>query len=470
MSEHSEEAVEAAEDSRVAVDAVPAELRVAFQTFGCRSNLADTVDLQTALSERGVCNTKFSQDADVYVINTCTVTDDADKEALRLLRRIRRRRPGARVVVTGCMAEVRAAELQQSGLVDAVVGPGRREEALQAILAAESAPVSAAATPRLSQLRKRWSQSLHDPLSELVPGPGQKFAGGSARARYHLRIQEGCDNHCTFCIIPATRGQLVSRPAERILEDIGLLVARGYREVVLSGTHIGGWGEDLNGLRLIDLLRQIAADAPDCRIRLSSIDPHEVSDEIINLLSTNSLFCPHLHLCFQALDDRILKLMNRRDTVDDIRRLVGTIAQAPRAIRLGADIVTGFPSETRQDVEAQTAVFTELGVSHLHVFPYSEREGTAATRLGESVPVEERKRRAARWRALGERSLREAHCTAVGKMLDVVLEQVEDEGVWGTSAEYLRVFVRTDTCRNSGERVTVRAQRFDEQMGALVCQ
>ena len=439
-------------------------LRVRFETMGCRSNFADTIDLQAALIERGDLPVDAG-DVDVIVVNTCSVTDTADRDALKLIEKLRTSSPTARVVVTGCFAESGTEALQRQGLADAVVGPGRRADVLNAIrsdvseLQRESSIVP---LPQKKGSGRRQSISIDAPISAALSGPLQPLGETRARARYHLRIQEGCDNFCTFCIIPFTRGSLSSRPASLLLEDIRRLNDLGYDEIVLTGTHIGGYGEDC-GSSLLALLEQIAAANIGPRIRLSSIDPNDLSNEIVDLVAEQHIFCRHLHICIQALSDRILKRMNRRYRMSDVRTLLAYAEQKIEKCCIGSDLITGFPGESREELEQEIGEFLALPLSYLHVFPFSERSGTGATVLDGAIPVAERKRRAARWRALSERRFRDYLHGFVGETVEVVIERCDERVIVGTSNEFLPVrFVgASHAAFTRGKRIFGKVVRID---------
>lgn len=459
-------------------------LRVAFETLGCRSNYADTVELQTALLDRGAVPCQGNESADVYVVNTCSVTDAADKAAYRILKQIKKISPTARVVVTGCLAEVGHEELSALGIADAIIGPGRKQEVLAAICnkAADDHLLSAdpmrqhgqeSSQAELKRRKSRYAASLNEPMSPALTGPGKKLGSVSNRSRYHLRVQEGCENSCTFCIIPQTRGGFVSRPAQLLLDDVQQLSELGYQEVVLTGTHLGGYGVDI-GTSLLELLERLERQSPITRIRLSSIDPNDLTPEIVELIGKSNVFCRHLHICVQAFCDQTLKRMNRRYRLSDIYAHMELISRVLPGCCVGSDLITGFPGESRSDVEAGMLVFEELPFSYLHVFPYSERSGTAATRLDGAIERGERKRRSARWRALAERRKKDFHCSWIGRTLQVVLEEMAGDTFLGTSREYASVQVplsisTSHAALSVGMMVNVEAESYDETSGRLVC-
>ena len=445
-------------------------MRVGFQTFGCRSNHADTVDLQAALVEKGAI--PCEEDYEVLVVNTCSVTDQADNEAYRFIRKVKKNFPNTKIVVTGCLAELEPKKLAELTEVDAVVGPGRKSEVLSAIYSKEISENKAPFAPQ-EYRPERKSISLNEPMSEALTGPGSSLGEIHQRARYHLRIQEGCENSCTFCIIPHTRGHLSSRPMELILEDVIKVAMTGYNEIVITGTHIGGYGEDC-GSSLLELLKAIKELNAGPRIRLSSIDPNDLSPELLDFFAKNQdLFCPHLHICVQAFSDRTLKRMNRRYRLADVEKIVFYITDKVPGICLGTDVIAGFPGESRQELDQGVEEFLRLPFSYLHVFPYSERSGTAATRLDGSVLPAERKRRAARWRSIGDRKKELFYSSLISKNLKVIVERVEGENAFGTSAEYVSTQVQLTPGANApklGELVSVIANNIATEEKRLICQ
>ena len=476
-------------------------LKVAFGTLGCRSNYADTVELQASVLEKGGIPCDFaSTEADVYVLNTCTVTDSADKTTLRMLRQARRNSPKAKFVVTGCMAEVGKQALEEAGFGDYVIGPGQRASVLDAILENSEGLKSSAPRSEPSDMPEVYpngrkvkrnaapfrSISLDHPLPLGLSGPGEFLGEVANRARYHLRVQEGCENSCTFCIIPTTRGRFSSRDSGDLLSDIKRLSELGYEEIVLTGTHLGGYGVD-KGSSLRELLQQVldlTEDWPSSpRFRLSSIDPNDVDIEMIDLILGNpQTFCNHLHLCVQAFQSDLLKRMNRLYDMNEVLDLVNYISSEYPNCGLGSDLICGFPGEKREDMDASLEVFNKLPFTYLHVFPYSEREGTAATRLPGSVDEAERKRRAARWRAEAARKKLDFIKNKVGDEVEIIVEKIENGAdfaesqpelrAFGTSREFINVELRDERVGELklGEAVGVRATAVNPVEGRLICE
>lgn len=460
------------------------QLKVSFQTFGCRSNFADTVDLVALASERGAQVSEFekNQNADVYVINSCTVTDVADKEAIKFIEKLKRDQPNSKLVLTGCLAEAKTEQMKKLFPDIEVLGPGQKNNVLNAIFGEEKTDKRLNEKPKNLKIRtpSHKTISLDDDMPSQISGPASLIGKFKLRSRYHLRIQEGCENHCTFCIIPQTRGELSSRSVKDIISDLKILKEKGYNEIVLTGTHLGGYGQDC-GESLLSLLKSIDSEIEGPRIRLSSLDPNDVSFEIIDFISKSNIFCNHLHICLQAFTDSCLKRMNRKYRMEDAKELLWYINSRFSGCGIGSDIITGFPGEGRKELEEGIEEFLSLPISYLHVFPYSEREGTSATRLDQVIPVDERKRRAARWRALAERKRADFLKTLVNKELDIIVEDkvFEDGSQGGTSSEYADV--RLYKSRNNielksnslncipGQRVKALAVNLDLE-GNLICE
>lgn len=455
-------------------------MRILIETHGCRSNYADSVELEAFCRERGWGFTDDYRNADVYLLNTCSVTDTAERDAYRALRRIKRRNPELKVVVTGCLAEINAGELLKTGLVDRVVGTGRLRDVISALgLNAtgveETSLVQLPASsvlPTRKQARSRRSLSLKEPLTRFVHGPQSYSRDALDRSRFHLRVQEGCENSCTYCIIPFTRGGLSSRQPQMILDDLRHLYSIGFREVVLTGTHLGGFGLDI-GTSFLELLRFLASESPVERIRLSSLDPNDVSPELIDVLAGSGMFCEHLHLCFQSFSNRILRLMGRRYTLSQALSCLSDVEKRLYNWTLGTDIIAGFPGETEDEVAEAMALYKQLPFGYLHVFPYSARKGTPAERLPGQLNSDVCKERARRWRELDEKKRSVYRRGYIGQVLEVVLERVSGNEATGTSREYLPVLVKLGSagCRErQGEVVKVVAFDYDQENGRLLCE
>jgi threonylcarbamoyladenosine tRNA methylthiotransferase MtaB len=398
-------------------------VKFAIATLGCKVNQYDSAMIESRLRASGMERCDFGEIADVYVVNTCTVTDRADSESLRLARRARRLNPGARVIMTGCLAQANPDALASADEVDAIVGLGRPGDLERAAAGTSSARVM------VSNLRK----------SRAAIEIGAVALDGHTRA--FLKVQEGCDQFCSFCIVPVSRGTSRSVEPRRIIDAIDGLHARGFREVTLSGVHLGGYGRDLDPpVGLERLLEMIAERSPIRRIRISSLDPEELSDRIIGVIAGSGVFCPHLHLPLQSGDDETLRRMRRRYDREYYRGRVERVLEAMPQAAIGTDVIVGFPGETPAHFGAAREFLESLPLAYFHVFPYSVRAGTTAAKFADRVAAAEITRRAADIRRLGEEkraAFARRHC---GTILDVLLEESTADGMLaGYSRNYIRV-------------------------------
>jgi threonylcarbamoyladenosine tRNA methylthiotransferase MtaB len=408
-------------------------VRFAIATLGCKVNQYDSAVTEERLVARGAVRGDFNRPADVYVINTCTITDRADVESLKLARRARRLNPEARVVMTGCLAQANPARLAEAREVDAIVGLGRAGDLERAILEGGGERVM------VSNLRK---------VRAPIEISGVTLAG---HTRAFLKLQEGCDQFCAFCIVPTSRGTSRSVEPRRVLAAIDELAGRGFKEVVLSGVHLGGYGKDLSpAISLATLLEMIAERSPIRRVRLSSLDPEELSDEIINLLAACDVFCPHLHLPLQAGTDQTLARMRRRYDTAFYRGRIERLLRALPGAAIGTDLIVGFPGETADAFKRYFNYVESLPLAYFHVFPYSIRAGTTAAKLDGRVAPAEIRRRAQALRELGERKRSHFAWRFKDVRLRVLLEERAGDGrLVGLSRNYIRVATRGgDELRN----------------------
>ena len=402
-------------------------MRIAITTLGCKVNQYDSAMIESRLAARGLERCEFDQEADVYIVNTCTVTDRADAESLRLARRARRLNPAARVVMTGCFAQANPGALSKANEVDAVVGLARPDDLERAVMGISDERVM------VSNLRKERGE---------IELSGVAMAG---QTRAFLKLQEGCDQFCSFCIVPTSRGTSRSVEPRRLFGALDELHARGFKEVILSGVHLGGYGRDLDPpVELSELLEMVAERSPIGRIRISSLDPEELSDRIIAIISSSDRFCPHLHLPLQAGEDGILKAMRRRYDTAFYRERIERILEAMPDAAIGTDFIVGFPGEPTEQFERSIRFVESLPLAYLHVFPYAVRAGTTAAKMSGKVNPAEIKRRAALMRQVGECKRADFMSRFIGTRLKVLLEERErDGGIGGYSRNYVRVSTRS---------------------------
>lgn len=346
-------------------------MRVAFETLGCRLNQFETDALERAADEAGHVRVDGVEEADVYVLNTCTITNAADGDARQLLRRARRRNPQARLVVTGCYATREPEALASLPGVAAVVGNGEKHELLSHL----GVPMGEGPDVNVGRLARRM------PFAPMTPSLAPR------RARAYLKIQDGCDYRCSFCIVPAVRGGSRSLEPEAILGQLQELVDAGVPEVVLTGVHLGTYGRDLSPrVDFHALLRMMLPKMGGARLRLGSLDPHEVDDKLIDLFEEfPDQLCRHLHLPVQSLDPQVLRDMRRAHTADDFVALTGRLAERVPGMAIGADVIVGFPGESDEAFERTERTLARLPITYLHVFSYSKRDDTVAATMPNQV-------------------------------------------------------------------------------------
>ncbi|MCB1783416.1 MAG: tRNA (N(6)-L-threonylcarbamoyladenosine(37)-C(2))-methylthiotransferase MtaB [Alphaproteobacteria bacterium] len=419
-------------------------------TFGCRLNVYESEVMRGAARKAGL--------EDAIIFNTCAVTKEAERQARQAIRRARRENPEAKIIVTGCGAQIDPQKYAGMKEVDTVLGNDLKlkEEIWQGLFPSPS-PADAGSPP--SPLGERAfdaageAKILVNDIMAVKETAGHLLNGFEDRSRAFLQVQNGCDHRCTFCIIPYGRGNSRSVPMGVIADQVRELVAQGYKEVVFTGVDVTSYGPDLPGQpSLGQMIRRVLALVPDLpRLRLSSLDPVEIDDDMWRLIAEEDRFMPHLHLSVQAGDDLILKRMKRRHLRDDVI----AVCEKARALRpdmaFGADIIAGFPTET-EEMFAQTLDLVErCDLTYLHVFPYSERDGTPAARIPDKVPVPVRKERAGRLRALGARQVEKRLAGHHGRVFDVLVEK----GSLGRAPDFSAVRVPDEFAVGSVVRMCV---------------
>ncbi|MDI4646636.1 tRNA (N(6)-L-threonylcarbamoyladenosine(37)-C(2))-methylthiotransferase MtaB [Cohnella hashimotonis] len=385
--------------------------KVAFYTLGCKVNFYDTEAMWQLFKKEGYEQVDFeSRAADVYVINTCTVTNTGDKKSRQIIRRAVRRNPDAVIAVTGCYAQTSPAEILAIEGVDLVVGTQDRDKLMSYVadIQSERRPVNAVR----NIMKTREFEELDVP----------DFAD---HTRAFLKIQEGCNNFCTFCIIPWSRGLSRSRSPESVLAQARQLVASGYKEIVLTGIHTGGYGDDLENYRLADLLRDLDQVEGLERIRISSIEASQIDDAMIEVLNGSKKMCRHLHIPLQAGDDEVLKRMRRKYTTAEFADKIRRIKAAMPGVAITTDVIVGFPGETDAHYERGYRFMEEIGFAEMHVFPYSKRTGTPAARMEDQVDEEAKHARVQQLIELSERMQADYAADWVGEVLEIIPERGE---------------------------------------------
>jgi len=402
--------------------------RVSICTLGCKANQADSAALAGLFRERGYEVVEFPAPADVYVINTCTVTHLGDKKSRQMIRRAVRANPDAVVVVTGCYAQVAPEAVAGLPGVRLVVGTAERGQLVDLV---EEAARTGRPRVLVGDLRRRRE------FEELGP------AVFETRARAWVKIQDGCENFCTYCVVPRARGPVRSRRPESVLREVERLLGEGYGEIVLTGIHIGAYGQDLGDTGLVDLLRRLVNLPGLRRMRLSSIEPPEVTPELIRLMADSAVICRHLHIPLQSADDGVLRRMGRRYTGEEYRRLVEAIKKRIPGVAITTDVMVGFPGEDEEAFRRTREFVETVGFARTHVFQYSRRPGTPAAGFADQVPPAVKEERSREMIAVAARAARRFAEQFVGVTMEVLVERPRDRGWWeGLTDNYLRVLFR----------------------------
>ncbi len=403
---------------------------VAFQTLGCKVNHYETEAIWQIFKQGGYDQVSFEGDSDVYVINTCTVTNTGDKKSRQVIRRAVRRNPEGIVVVTGCYAQTSPGEVANIPGVDIVLGTQGREQLLDLIQEYQRNREPINAVKNIMKTRQFEELEVPD---------------FSDRTRASLKIQEGCNNFCTFCIIPWARGLMRSRDPQNVLEQAHKLVAAGYKEIVLTGIHTGGYGEDLEDYNLAKLLWDLDKVEGLQRIRISSIEASQITDSVIEVLQSSEKMCRHLHIPLQAGDDQVLRRMRRKYTVDEYKKKIEQIRQAMPGVAITTDVIVGFPGETRGLFENGFEFIKEIQFAEMHVFPYSKRTGTPAAKFEDQIPEEIKNERVQRLIELSNQFSLQYAKQFLGQALDIIPESAYTDAsgqqnlFYGYSDNYLKI-------------------------------
>jgi len=427
----------------------PAIRRVSFYTLGCKLNQAETNAIAALFVQQGWQVVPFRNEADLTVINTCTVTGEADAKSRQAVRRAARTSPRGKVAVVGCYAQVKPEAAAALEGVDLVLGTREKYQLLDLLDQIEGGEPDAPLV-RVGSLSDVETCdeipfiSANGPSGSRKGPSGPGVLSGTGRTRAFLKVQEGCDYQCSYCIVPAARGRGHSRSLKDCLADACQLVAEGYCEIVLTGVNIGTWEED--GHCLHDLLAEVSEVEGLRRVRVSSIEPNLITDDIIQLAAERENIAPHFHLPLQHASDRVLKAMRRRYSIADYRAVVNRIVAALPDAAIGADVMVGFPGETEEDFRQLAGALTDFPLTYHHVFRYSEREGTVASRMAAAVDPVVRKERSAVLREISRQRRREVARRSIGQTRLVHFERPDGNGSWeGLTDNYLRVKVPIPT-------------------------
>lgn len=403
--------------------------KVAFRTLGCKVNQIDTEQIKEEFIINGYLIVDFDEVADIYIINTCTVTHVSDRKSRALIRRAVRNNPNAIVAAIGCTAQVNPQKLADIEGVNLVIGNKEKENVVQII-------------EKYKNNEQKRNLIYAEPITKNVKLKPIIFSKAHERTRAFVKIQDGCQSFCSYCIVPFARGPVRSKLPQDVLIELKQLLILGYKEIVLTGIHTGFYGTDLDDIDLLGLLKTILQETKqyNFRLRLSSVEPLEVTDDLIDLLKNEKKLCHHFHIPLQSGSDKILKDMNRRYSRKHYEELVLKIAREIPGIAIAADVMVGFPTEEDTDFQDTFELINNLPLSHLHVFKYSKRPGTKAATMDSLVDGKEKNRRSNKLRDLAEEKNRDFILNHIGLEMDLLVErQISDYKYRGLTSNYIEV-------------------------------
>lgn len=422
-------------------------------TMGCKSNQFESSIIAENLENNGITQTKKIEDANFYILNSCTVTHKSDNEAMYLLRAAKHKNPNITTIITGCVAQVEKEKLLENEFVDLVVGNDEKLDLYKILSDTQEKACS------VSDIMHRTD------FSKVV-------LNDMSKTRASLKIQDGCDNRCSYCIIPFARGKSRSADIEFIVEQINNFSKHGFKEVVLTGIHIGQWGKDI-GFELLDLIKAIEECTTIERFRMGSLNPTEISDEMLEYLKNSKKFCPHFHLSLQSACNKTLKSMNRFYKVEDYLAQIDKINETFDTPFLGSDIITGFAGETEEDFQITVENLQKSGLSQIHVFPYSVREGTIGAKAPNQVDEKVRQLRADIVKALSFIKHTEFINKNIGKTREVLIEKRFDKRTGllkGVTRNYLTILINSqdESLLNTLQQVKITKYENGKIFGELV--
>ncbi|MCK5780318.1 MAG: tRNA (N(6)-L-threonylcarbamoyladenosine(37)-C(2))-methylthiotransferase MtaB [Psychrilyobacter sp.] len=410
--------------------------KVAFYTLGCKVNQYETESIKKQFLEAGYLEVSFEEKSDYYIVNSCTVTSVADKKTRNILSRAKKVNSKSVVIITGCYAQTDSGNLLEKDYIDYVVGNTNKTEIIELVENIE----------KNKDVEKIISQNIFNNKNyqEL------EFATMREMSRAYVKIQDGCNEFCSYCKIPFARGRSRSRELESILKEINILTSEGYKEIILIGINMGVYGEDLEkGKNFEDLLESVTSIEGVERVRLGSIYPDKINDRFIQIMAENSKMMPHLHISLQSCDDKILNLMKRKYGSSLIREKLLKLKEKVKNIEFTADVIVGFPEEKQENFDNTYNLIKEIGFSDLHIFPYSDRENTVANKLPGKVDALIKKERAKTLEKLRVSMQEERKRENVGKITTMLIENIKNNYAYGYTKNYHRIRVRDENYKTN---------------------
>ncbi len=406
------------------------KLKVAFYTLGCRMNHFETSALEEKFQNKGFELIDFKEKADVYIVNTCSVTNDADRTSRKILRQAKRRNPNAIVVATGCYAQVSPEKLAQMEEIDLVIGNSHKNAVYEIVE---------------NYLNERLKEKVYiDNIFRENEFKTLEISTFYEGARPIIKVQEGCNSFCSFCIIPYARGKVRSAKIKDIVRQIEILVNNGFKEIVLTGTQLSQYGYDHKEGNLYDLLKEIIKIKNLYRVRLSSMGINELDENLIDLITSEEKIAPHFHLSLQSGSNKILKDMRREYTIEKYKEVVYKIIDRRKETAIGTDIITGFPTETAEDFVESYVNINDIPFAYMHIFTYSMRSKTSAVKFGDKVPPQEKKLRTNIMLRMAEDKNIDFRKGFLNSVLDVLIISEKNGYKVGLTGNYIHIKFKSD--------------------------
>lgn len=408
--------------------------KIAFITLGCKVNLYDTEAMAELFTEKGYEVVDFEEYADVYLINTCTVTNLGDKKSRQMIRRAKRINPNSVVVATGCYAQVASEEVAKIEGINIVIGTKNRSEIVETV---ENYVTENGVVNNVSDI---MGEKEFEPL---------QISRLTNRTRAYIKIQEGCNRYCTYCIIPYARGPIRSRKPEEVVEEVKKLAENGFKEVVLTGIHVASYGLDLGNITLADIIEKVHSVDGIERIRFSSMEPLAIDNEFVARMSKLPKVCDHYHLSLQSGCNRTLKRMNRKYNAEQYAEACERLRNAFPNVAITTDIIVGFPDETEEDFKESLAFAERMKLDKIHTFPYSPKKGTPAAKMKNQISGDVKSQRSKEMIALSDKMNIDFLNNNLGKTVPVLFEDMEN-GFWqGHTTNYIKVLAKSDENLNN---------------------
>lgn len=408
--------------------------KIAFITLGCKVNLYDTEAMAELFTEKGYEVVDFEEYADVYIINTCTVTNLGDKKSRQMIRRAKRINPNSVVVATGCYAQVASEEVAKIEGINIVIGTKNRSEIVETV---ENYVAGNGVVNNVSDI---MGEKEFEPL---------QISRLTNRTRAYIKIQEGCNRYCTYCIIPYARGPVRSRKPEEVIEEVKKLAENGFKEVVLTGIHVASYGLDLGNITLADIIEKVHSVDGIERIRFSSMEPLAIDDEFVARMSKLPKVCDHYHLSLQSGCNRTLNRMNRKYNAEQYAEACERLRNAFPNVAITTDIIVGFPDETEEDFKESLAFAERMKLDKIHTFPYSPKKGTPAAKMKNQISGDVKSQRSKEMIALSDKMNIDFLNNNIGKTVPVLFEDMEN-GFWqGHTTNYIKVLAKSDENLNN---------------------